>query len=715
MSEGKNFDFGGMRIEGADPKIEKIIKITKIEQQIAYLEKQRTNGWREKIYQLKKEIEKIESESENVSDEIDKKTKEPKQSEFDNLEPSAEKAKDEKKKKKKVGQKQEQKIDWKSIEIDMYDKLRDKLQKEYDDAKDENLYAKKLKEDLEKFDIGKIDKEDEIFLENFGYDKRNKTNSAKILKLYKNVISRIFSDLDNNIEEVRSEINETELNEMFEKWGRSKKYTLKIIENGNANYRIKEFIYNPKHHEDYVILENESGKKTKMNCVDLYKLNYEEVEEEKKSETFEETPDIKNEKDVAQMSLEELDEEVKNMNNFLNKINIEAGYREIDLSKNDEYQKIKEYLDLLLMIAQEKLNKDAESQPEFIQKQGETELKPENIETEREIDSETTKAIIDRLKRVYEATEKLKEGLVKKIKKASEVEGGILERANKNAEIGVEAVGVGWGEVVNAYVGKSPIKMSPIELKDRQNERNMLIRNLLDTLNASYETLVIENQALINEKMKREMNEGLWKKKMGFIEGFKNRILGKKIAEGESAGTPSWPPLKTLISEMESAEETPTQEAQTEEAPGEISGEESGLKKLWRKIRPEKKIIDIADEKERGNAETGSPVGSEGSPLPEMPEEILEIEISEKIKESIEEKVKEIILSDGKVPKLNNLKYIINHYTMPKYKGKTIGEIVEARHFEGANNSLGFRFDDVKKLNAIKFFGEIKRIIEKNE
>jgi hypothetical protein len=85
--------------------------------------------------------------------------------------------------------------------------------------------------------------------------------------------------------------------------------------------------------------------------------------------------------------------------------------------------------------------------------------------------------------------------------------------------------------------------------------------------------------------MKVEKSEGLWKKKIGFIGKFKNMVFGKKIAEGEAVGTPSWPPLETLISEMKSAgesAETARRETQAEETPeaGEDQPQESQTREI---------------------------------------------------------------------------------------------------------------------------------------
>lgn len=86
--------------------------------------------------------------------------------------------------------------------------------------------------------------------------------------------------------EKAEEFTVEKINNMLDKWGKEKE-KLVIQEGGNPAYRIVEFIYNPDINENRVILEDENRNRKKMNCEELYRLNYSKVEIMKESEARE--------------------------------------------------------------------------------------------------------------------------------------------------------------------------------------------------------------------------------------------------------------------------------------------------------------------------------------------------------------------------------------------------------------------------------------------
>ncbi len=107
---------------------------------------------------------------------------------------------------------QESEINMEKFESDMYKQLYEKLKKEYDEADSKEAkkaYIEKLRGDLEKFTTGDIDKEDEEFLKNFGFNKKDKKNKKIILESYKEVISKLLNELKGikEAEEISDEDN----------------------------------------------------------------------------------------------------------------------------------------------------------------------------------------------------------------------------------------------------------------------------------------------------------------------------------------------------------------------------------------------------------------------------------------------------------------------------------------------------------------------------
>jgi hypothetical protein len=86
--------------------------------------------------------------------------------------------------------------DWDKLESDMYEQLREKLKKEYDEAGRKKSYIEKTKINLGMLNIENIDQDDENLLNRFGFSEENKADQNKILALYKKVGRRALGELE---------------------------------------------------------------------------------------------------------------------------------------------------------------------------------------------------------------------------------------------------------------------------------------------------------------------------------------------------------------------------------------------------------------------------------------------------------------------------------------------------------------------------------------
>ena len=314
-------------------KQEKIYRISELESMIASLEDEKSDGWKEKVNNLKDDIRNIEEEiggeisgeetklePENedqknssgtnfisgiesadlvgktgIISEEKKETELPKKVTSVGTEPVQEPEKGIAKE-----QKPEEEVLAEYINklTELFKKRGELMLKLMDDKESNNRELRAEKNNIEKYmslyyfkikekinNDSEIDSMDDIL--NVEKAKKAMQEASKIkLNFNKEQIEEALKIINNPGELPIEKINEDEgeketikktkekIDKTFDDWGRNKA-GLAVEEGGDPVYRIIEFIYNPDYRENYAILkEDKEEKSIKMHCDDLYLFNY---------------------------------------------------------------------------------------------------------------------------------------------------------------------------------------------------------------------------------------------------------------------------------------------------------------------------------------------------------------------------------------------------------------------------------------------------------
>ena len=200
---------------------------------------------------------------------------------------------------------QESEINMEKFESDMYEQLYKRLEKEYDEADSKEAkkaYIEKLRGDLEKFTTGDIDKEDEEFLKNFGFNKKDKKNKKIILESYKEVISKILNELKGikEAEEISDEDN-IETDEM--------------VNEENLEEQRQEVIEKLERLGDKGYIDKNKEQELKEELEEIEKIIDEKIE--KKEYTVDDIAKAQREAEAVKSEIEKIEKKWNNLEDFL--------------------------------------------------------------------------------------------------------------------------------------------------------------------------------------------------------------------------------------------------------------------------------------------------------------------------------------------------------------------------------------------------------------